>query len=572
MKPKKVWQVGPEPKPEIFRALPDIPKPIVRALFHRGITEPEAARAFFQSDELSPPDPFRMEGMDRATVRILQAVESREPIVVYGDYDTDGVTATAMLVDFLQSIGAEATPYIPNRFEEGYGLNCPALKALSEQGARVVISVDCGARSVEEAEFARQARLDLIITDHHAPGTVEPAAYAFLDPKRKPRSYPDENLAGVGVAYRLVQAISQRMVSRPPADPGTYLDLVAIGTVADMVPLLGENRFLVRAGLNVINDSRRAALRPGLDHLMKVAGVDRGSVDARTIGFALGPRLNASGRLDTATDALQLLLSPDPVEARGRAAALDSRNRERQGLTKATFLEARQIILESPGGGGELPWFLMAEKEGFNSGVIGLAASRLTDEYYRPSAVVAVEGEYARGSVRSVPGFHITEALDSCSELLERYGGHAAAAGFTIRTDRLPELRQKMERLAGDSLSQRDPRPVLAVDSEITLAELTWDLLDWIRRLEPCGQGNPAPTFFARGLSVVSKRAVGKESAHLKLSLSDGSTNCEAIAFGSGPLEKSLPARVDAAFSLEENNYYGKQLQLRIVDFQGEGV
>jgi single-stranded-DNA-specific exonuclease len=269
---------------------------------------------------------------------------------------------------------------------------------------------------------------------------------------------------------------------------------------------------------------------------------------------------------------LQLLLSPDPAKARERAAALDSQNRERQGLTKATFLEAKQIILESQGSGRELPWFLMAEKEGFNSGVIGLAASRLTDEYYRPSAVVAVEGEYARGSARSVPGFHITEALDSCSGLLERYGGHAAAAGFTIRTDRLPELRQKLERLAGDSLSQRDPRPVLAVDSEITLAELSWNLFDWIRQMEPCGQGNPAPMFFARGLSVVSKRAVGKESAHLKLSLSDGRAEFNAIAFGSGPLEKSLPARVDAAFSLEENNYYGKQLQLRIVDFQGEGV
>jgi single-stranded-DNA-specific exonuclease len=324
--------------------------------------------------------------------------------------------------------------------------------------------------------------------------------------------------------------------------------------------------------LEAINDLRGTPLRPGVDQLLKVARVNRGMVDAHTIGFILGPRLNASGRLDTATDALQLLLATDPAEARERAAALDSQNRERQALTRATFQEAQKILLQSDGfDGAEPPWFLMAEKVGFNFGVIGLAASRLMDEYYRPSAVVAIEGDLARGSVRSVPGFHITEALDSCSELLERFGGHAAAAGFTIRTDRLPELRQRLERLAGDSLSRNDPHPVLAVDSEVTLPELSWEFLDWIRKLEPCGQGNPSPVFFARGLSVAFKRTVGKENAHLKLTLSDGRSEFDAIAFGFGPMEKSLPIRVDAAFYLEENNYSGRQLQLRIVDLQGGG-
>jgi single-stranded-DNA-specific exonuclease RecJ len=569
MIPRKRWEVGPEPDAGTFQTLKDFPKPIVRALFHRGVTNPETARAFFQIVPLAPADPFLMAGMDRAVDRILQAVHSREPIVVYGDYDTDGVTATAMTVDFLQSIGAEVSAYIPNRFDEGYGLNCPALKGLAEKGARVVISVDCGARSTTEAELCREIKLDLIITDHHAPGTTEPDAYAFLDPKRKGCSYPDKNLAGVGVAFRLVQALAQRL---PPSIPAKYLDLVAIGTVADMVPLLGENRLLVRAGLEAINDLRGTPLRPGVDQLLKIARVNRGMVDAHTIGFILGPRLNASGRLDTATDALQLLLATDPAEARERAAALDSQNRERQALTRATFQEAQKILLQSDGfDGAEPPWFLMAEKVGFNFGVIGLAASRLMDEYYRPSAVVAIEGDLARGSVRSVPGFHITEALDSCSELLERFGGHAAAAGFTIRTDRLPELRQRLERLAGDSLSRNDPHPVLAVDSEVTLPELSWEFLDWIRKLEPCGQGNPSPVFFARGLSVAFKRTVGKENAHLKLTLSDGRSEFDAIAFGFGPMEKSLPIRVDAAFYLEENNYSGRQLQLRIVDLQGGG-
>jgi single-stranded-DNA-specific exonuclease len=573
MKLKKRWEVGPEPDAATFQSLKEIPRPIVRALFHRGITDPDTTRAFFHSGPPPPADPFLMAGMDRAADRILQAVRSREPIVVYGDYDADGVTAAAMLVDFLKSIGAEASTYIPNRFEEGYGLNCPALKELSEKGARVVVSVDCGARSTSEADFARQLKLDLIISDHHAPGAVEPDCFAFLDPKRKTCAYPDKNLAGVGVAFRLVQAVAGRLPPDTPVHPDQYLDLVAIGTVADMVPLLGENRLLVQAGLDAINGPRQAALRPGVDQLIKIAGAARGSVDTHTIGFLLGPRLNASGRLDTATDALQLLLASDPVEARERAAALDSQNRERQGLTRATFLEAQKIILGSDGfDGAQPPWFLMAEKEGFNFGVIGLAASRLMDEYYRPSAVVAVEGDLARGSVRSVPGFQITEALDACSELLERFGGHAAAAGFTIRTDRLPELRRRLEKLAGDSLSSLDPHPILAVDSEVALPELSWGLLDWIRKLEPCGQGNPAPVFFSRGLTVAFKRAVGRENAHLKLTLTDGRSDFDAIAFGFGPQEKFLPARVDAAFQLEENNYSGRQLQLRIVDLQGGGL
>jgi single-stranded-DNA-specific exonuclease len=573
MKPNKHWEVGPEPDAGIFQALKGFPKPIVRALFHRGIQDPETARVFFQADPRLPTDPFLMADMDRAVERILRAIQAHEPMVVYGDYDTDGVTATAMLVDFLKSIGADVSAYIPNRFEEGYGLNCPALKGISEQGARVVISVDCGARSAPEADYARQIKLDLIVTDHHVPGTMEPDCCAFLDPKRKACLYPDKNLAGVGVAYRMVQAIALRMPPNISANPEQYLDLVAIGTVADMVPLLGENRLLVRAGLNAINDSQQTVLRTGVDQLLKVAGVSRGRVDAHTIGFILGPRLNASGRMDTATDALELLLSSDPGEARDRAAALDSQNRERQGLTREIFLEAKKILLQSEGfDADQPPWFLMAEKDGFNSGVIGLAASRLLAEYYRPSAVVAIEGDLAHGSIRSVPGFHITEALDSCSELLERFGGHAAAAGFTIRTDRLPELRQRLERLAGDSLSGSDPHPVLAIDSEVALPELSWGLLDWIHQLEPCGQGNPSPLFFSRGLSVAFKRTVGKENAHLKMTLSDGRMDIDAIAFGFGPLEKSLPSRLDAAFYLEENNYSGRQLQLRIVDLQGEGL
>jgi single-stranded-DNA-specific exonuclease len=545
MKPGKRWEIQPEPDPSLFKDLHPIPKPIA--------------------------DPFLLADMPKAADRILQAVRSGERVAVFGDYDTDGVTATAMMVDYLQSVGAVVSAYIPSRFEEGYGLNCGALEGLAEKGVRLVITVDCGARSLAEPEFARQKGLDLIITDHHAPGDEEPQAYAFINPKRKGSEYPERNLAGVGVAYRLVEALDRRLGEgpRPPID--RYLDLVAIGTVADMVPLLGENRSLVQGGLKALNDPGNAGLRPGVDQLLRVSGVARGKLNAQGIGFMLGPRLNASGRLDTAGTALDLLLARDPEQAGEGARRLEAQNRDRQALTRSTVLEARSLSTQA----GEWdpqspPFFIMVEKEGFNPGVIGLAASKLMEEYYRPVAVVAIDGDRARGSIRSVPGFHITEALDSCRELLERYGGHAAAAGFTVRKDRLPDLRERLRTLAEAALAPQTLKPVLPVDSEIRLSEVSWDLHHWITRLEPCGQGNPAPVFLARNLRIYSKRSVGTDGSHLKLVLTDGRMNFDAIAFGLGHLEQSLTDTVDVVFALEENDYYGKQMQLRVMDIRGQ--
>jgi single-stranded-DNA-specific exonuclease len=568
MESKKRWEVQPEPDESVFRSLPEFPKPIVRALFHRGIADAEGARVFFESESASPADPFRLTDMERAVDRIVRAVGAGEPIVVFGDYDTDGVTATAMLVDFLSAAGGRVDAYIPSRFEEGYGLNRPALEALSAQGARLVITVDCGARSVAEAHFARDLGLDLIITDHHPPGADEPPAFAFIDPKRKDDPYPDRNLSGVGVAHRLVEAVSRR-IRRPDLRPEDYLDLVAVGTVADMVPLLGENRTLVQGGLKYLNDPARP-LRPGMEQLLKVAGVVRGKLSAQGIGFILGPRLNASGRIDTADTALHLLRSKDGGIAREYAERLDAQNRARQSLTRTTVADARSLAAASGGWDpGTPPAFILIADAGFNPGVIGLAASKLMEEFHRPVAVVAIEGDRARGSVRSVPGFHITEALESCSPLLERFGGHAAAAGFTVARDRLPELQDRLVRLAGGALSGGAAQPVLQIDSEVRLADLTWELHRWIARLEPCGQGNPAPVFFARGLRIRNKRCVGKDGAHLKLSLTDGRLTFDAIAFGFGRAEPSLGETVDAAFALEENDYYGRQMQLRVIDLRG---
>jgi single-stranded-DNA-specific exonuclease len=568
---RKRWEIPPEPDASVYRNLASIPKPIVRALYHRGITDAESARIFFQNDAVPLADPFLFADMPKAAERVLRAARSDERIVVYGDYDTDGVTATAMLVDFLESIGASVSSYIPSRFEEGYGLNQPALEELAAQGAKLIITVDCGARSVDEAEFALERKIDLIITDHHAPGAEEPPAFAFLNPKRSGCIYPGKNLSGVGVAFRLVQALIQRMGDTDRLLPDRYLDLVAIGTVADMVPLIGENRALVQGGLKALNDAEHFPLRIGLQQLLDVAGLARGKITAQGIGFILGPRLNASGRMDTAGTALDLLLARDPAQAKALALRLDSQNRKRQSLTKSTVLEARaQNALAADWNPDSPPFFIMVEKEGFNPGVIGLAASKLMEEYYRPVAVVTIDGDTARGSIRSIPEFHITEALDSCRDLLDRYGGHAAAAGFTLPVGRLTALGERLGKLAEGALRGQHLSPVLSVDSEVRISELSWDLHRWITRLEPCGQGNPAPVFFTRGAQIRSKRCVGKDSSHLKLTLSDGRTNIDAIAFGFGHMEKSLLETVDIAFSLEENDYYGKQLQMRVVDLQGE--
>jgi single-stranded-DNA-specific exonuclease len=571
MKKTKRWEIPPEPQASVYRNLPSVPKPIVRALFNRGITDAESARMFFQTEAVSLADPFLLADMPKAVARILDAVRSGESVVVYGDYDADGVTAAALMVDFLRSIGASVSAYIPSRFEEGYGLNLAALDDLATQGARLIITVDCGARSIPEALYAREKGIDLIISDHHAPGPEAPPGFAFLNPKRSGSIYPEKNLSGAGVAYRIVQALAARMGEAPRLQPERYLDLAAIGTVADMVPLLGENRALVQGGLRILNDAGQSPLRAGLEQLLSVAGLASGKVTAQGIGFILGPRINAAGRLDSADDALELLLARDSHRARDLAQRMESKNRERQSLTKSTVCKARSLAAQSEGWDpASPPFFIMVEQEGFNPGIIGLAASKLMEEYYRPVAVVAIEGECARGSIRSVPEFHITEALDSCRDILDRFGGHAAAAGFTIATKRLPELRDRLKQSAKESLDGRTLGPTLSVDSEIRLSELTWDLHRWITRLEPCGQGNPSPIFFIRGARIRSRRSVGKDRSHLKLVLTDGRIEMDAIAFGFGHLEKTLSDTADFAFALEENDYYGRQMQLRVVDIHGE--
>ncbi len=562
--PHKRWQIHPLLPPAAEDALAPIGPPILRqVLYNRGYTDARQARAFLAGASLESTDPLRLRGMAAAVARLGAALDRGERIVVYGDYDTDGVTATALLVQTLGALGGVVEPYIPNRFDEGYGLNTEALGTLAEGGPGLVVTVDCGIRSPAEALFAREHGLDLIITDHHHPGPVLPAALALINPRQPGDGYPYKDLAGVGLAYKLAQALVSARGADFPTD--SLLDLVALGTVADLAPLTGENRALVRAGLALLNRPER----PGVRSLLGVSRVAPGQVSATTVGFSLGPRLNAAGRLDSALAAYELLTTRDAARLAPLAAQLEAQNRERQELTRSMHQQARELALD---GQGE-PLLLFAAHETFNRGVVGLAASRLVDEFYRPALVAERGPQETRGSARSIPEFHITAALDECTDLLERHGGHAAAAGFTVRNENLAPLAERLQQIARRELAALDLRPSLRIDAVVRISSLDWALLEHLRQLEPCGMGNPSPVLAVRDARVTSYRAVGKTADHLKLTLSDGRLSVDAIAFGMGAWAGRMPPRVDLAFNLEVNEWAGQRnLQLNVRDLKRAGT
>ncbi len=560
---RKRWSLAPKYPEQVGRELDDFHPAIRQVLFNRGFRTRRDARDFVRARTGVDTDPFLLLDMEKATGRIMEAIRAGQRIGVFGDYDADGVTATALMMQTLTALGADALPYIPNRFREGYGLNKPALSALAAGGIGLVITVDCGIRALEQVRHARSIGLDLIITDHHDPGEELPEAYAVINPKRAGDPYPDKHLAGVGTAFKLASALIERM--RPDSISIEDLhDLVALGTIADLVPLIGENRSLVQQGLRLM----RRPQRQGLMSLMGVAGIRPAKLKANNIGFSLGPRINAAGRLESALAAFELLISTDIRHCAQLAQQLDNINRKRQELTNGMQAMAEEIALEA----GRDPFLLFASHPEFSPGVVGLAAARLTEEHYRP-AVVAHQGKNeTRASCRSIPEFHITEALDRCQDLLLKHGGHAAAAGFTAANGDLPELVSRLQSIAEKELAERDLRPVLEIDSEVQLTDLNFEVLKQLKWLEPTGTGNPEPLFAARRLSVVEARQVGRDLSHLKLRVSDGITQMEAIAFRQGQWFNRLPAQVDLAFRFELNEFNGRQTpQLNVEDIQDSG-
>ena len=554
------WQIQPLLTPEADQALEKFPPVLKQLLFNRGYATDADARAFLKAAPAHEMSPWGLKGVDVAISRILQALDNTEKIVIYGDYDVDGVTSTALLVQVLRALNGDVGAYIPNRFDEGYGLNLDALSQLSQDGVDLVITVDCGIRSVDEVAHARDLGLDLIVTDHHHPGEVLPPALSVINPKQEGDTYPEKMLAGVGIAYKIAQALLEKR----PANgltPDHLLDLVALGTVADLAPLSGENHALVRKGLRVM----RNAQRQGLVSLAGVSSVNIKEVNAMNIGFSLGPRLNAAGRLASALDAYELLMETDFMRAGNMAQELEMQNQERQKITREMQEVAETIALAAE----DEAFLLFAASPEFNEGVVGLAASRLVEKYYRPAIVGKVDEETTVCSCRSIAEFHITDALDQCANLLVRHGGHAAAAGFTVRNENVGELIKRLKAIAAEQLSGADLRPVVVADMELALDTLSFEMYEHLQYLEPTGYGNPRPVFVSRNVRIASSRTVGRDQSHLKLTVADGDAKLDAIAFRLGHLKPDLPARVDLLYSFEINEWQGrKSLQLNVKDIQ----
>ena len=528
-------------------------------LLHRGITSDEEARAFLHPEKQPFHDPFLMRDMEKAVSRIEQAIQAQERIVVYGDYDVDGITATSLLCRNLRQLGANAGYFIPHRQKDGYGLHKETLDEIIAGGAGLIVTVDCGISAVEEAAAAKD-KVDLIITDHHLPGQELPKALAVIDPHRADCAYPDKNIAGVGVAFKLCQALWQKM--RGKSFTGD-LDIVALGTVADVVPLLGENRKIVQQGLRVLKKSKR----PGIQALLAVTELQEKEITAGHIGFVLAPRLNAAGRLASALRGVELLLTEDGEEAQAIAEELDAANRERQAVEQEILQAAEKQIEEID---VKRAHVLVLHGEGWHPGVIGIVASRIVERYYRPTVIIAEEDGVGKGSCRSIRGFHMFEALSACKEHLLGFGGHAQAAGLSLRSADIASFREALEAYAAKVLTEEDFVPILDIELELAPEKITEQLMTEIKLLEPYGMGNPKPLFSTQGVRGSYARQIGKEGQHLKFELDGLDASIDVLAWGKGeeaPLVNR--ERIDIAYFPEYHVWREKRsLQLMLEDFR----
>lgn len=557
-----IWSVSPPAPAEELARLEPLPPLAAQVLWNRGLRTPERAQEFLEPDYRRLADPMLMKGMRPATQRIAQALAQGECITVYGDFDADGVTAATLLVQALRRMGGQVDVYIPHRVDEGYGLNMEAVERLAAEGTRLLITVDCGISNAAEVARAAALGLDTIVTDHHLPPAELPPALAILNPRQADCAYPFKRLAGVGIAFTLVRGLAKAGVARDLRGRD-LLDLVALGTVADVSPLVGENRILVAYGLEML----RRTERPGLRALMAVAGVRQERVGTGTIGFILGPRLNAAGRLTHAVVAYRLLSAETQEEAAALAEELDRLNRERQELTAQVLERAREQVLALP---DEHRLILLADPS-FPPGVVGLVAGKLVEEFYRPVLLLELGEAQSRGSARSIPAFHITEALARCADLLTRYGGHRVAAGFSLPNENLPALEARLQALAQAELDEAALTPSLCLEAEAGLGDLNWDLYRAIERMAPFGVENPHPVFLCRRVRLVRARAVGSAEEHLRLTVSDGRLTSEAIAFRQGARLGQLQPGVhlDLACTLESSTWNGEEvLELHVRDFR----
>ncbi len=579
----KIWKLKPDAPKELFERFPELDRISVQLLNNRGILGEAEAEKFLNPEYGDLHSPFLFLGMEKAVERIWQAIEDKEQICIYSDYDADAVTANAVLQQTFRYLGVETGSYIPDRFNEGYGVNIEALSKIKDKGVKLVITVDCGTNSTDAADFCLGNGIDLIITDHHEIIGQEPKAFALINPKNPKDKYPFMDITGVGVAFKLAQGILSKTEKvekifgsgnglKPSATEKKYtpgyekwlLDLVAIGTVADCHSLLGENRILVKYGLKVLLKSKWT----GLKALCRIAGLDFSEklADTYTLGFVIAPRLNAAGRIKHANLALDMLIEQDPQKAQDLALQLESLNKHRQDLTEQVLSEAKEkaaLVMDRN--------VLVLMGENWPKGVVGLVAGRLTEEYHKPVLVMERQGGEATGSARSVGEFNIVEALKHASEYLVRFGGHKQAAGFTLAADRFEEFYQKILEYADKNLTEGDLQKKLELEAEIFEDDLALDTYHAIFEFEPFGVGNPRPKFLASDFKVTGFRTVGNGQKHLQMQLSKGKKFVSAIAFNFGWLAKTLKIgdNVDIAAELIEDGWNGRQdVKLRIVDIK----
>ncbi len=565
--PRWVLPVAPDPNAvaALVAAL-RLPETLCGLLCMRGFGEPASAMRFLRPrlDQLH--DPMLMHGMQRAVDRLVRAARDGETVLVHGDYDVDGICSTTLLTNTLRSVGANAVPFIPRRLVDGYDLSMAGVRAAIAAKAGVVVTCDCGTTAREPVAALCAAGLGVIVTDHHLPGGPLPDCLAVLNPRQEGCDYPDRDLAAVGVAFKLSLAIV-RALGASEAPVLRMLDLVALATVADIAPLRGENRVLVRYGLRMLAASDNVGIRA----LIRAAGLDGKPVTAGRVGFVLGPRLNAVGRLGHAMRGVELLLAESEHEANAIARELEELNRKRQEIDRATLAEARTLVsaldLDATFG-------IVLAKEGWHPGVIGIVASRIVEEFGRPTVLIALDGPEGKGSGRSITRFDLHSGLSECGDLLLRFGGHRAAAGITIAADRVADFAGRFNQVAAARLTPDDLVPELRVDMEIALGEAGSGLETLLRHLEPFGIGNPGPTFIVRGVRIARRpRPLAENGVRLCLSDSNGA-RLEAIAWTPGIRDAALSlgegAVVDVAFRLERDEYRGQsRLQARVVDIRG---
>ncbi|NWF77001.1 MAG: single-stranded-DNA-specific exonuclease RecJ [Chloroflexi bacterium] len=553
------WKILP-PAPDEYIKASGLPPVIAQLLYNRGVKLGEID-AFLAADRRLEGNPFLLPDISQAVSRVYKAVLSREKIAVYGDFDVDGVAATAILVEGLSWLGAEAIMYIPDRLSEGHGLKRAALEKLRAQGASLVITVDCGITDLEEVKQAQKTGMDMIITDHHIPLGSLPQAIAVIDPRREDSAYPYPDLAGAGVVFKFLQALFRR--DRKEEWLAGFLDLIALATVTDLVTILGENRYLVKEGLRELNNTSRV----GIQEMVKLAGLEVGELDGEDVSWVLGPRLNAAGRMENASTSYRLLTTQSAEEARLLAMELEERNAERQQLTSEVLSRAKERLAAKL----HLP-VLIDGDESYSVGVIGLVAGKLVDEFYKPSIIVSLGPELCQGSCRSIPEFNIVSVLAECRGLLTAFGGHPLAAGFTVPRENFPQLAERVTKIAMERLGRLGLRPEIVIDAELPLSTFSGEAFSLIQKLAPFGQGNPQPTFLTRRVEVIECRNFGNQGEWLRLKLKQGNVTWQAVDFEPRKTKEENPPYIDVVYNLEKSHWNGEEVvSLNIRDFAPAG-